>query len=93
MQNLTFKQYVTALTEHNGNCDFIKDPKLRKQCKKLMKKTPGNITYGGGTSSLSGSGSGPGAGTGGGAGPGTGTGGGASGGPSGGGGAAGGGGA
>ena len=39
MQNLTFKQYVTALTEHNGNCDFIKDPELRKQCKKLMKKT------------------------------------------------------
>ena len=80
--------------EHNGNCDFIKDPQLRKQCKKLMKKTPGNITYGGGYFGRgpSGSRSGPGPGTGGGAGPGTGTGGGAFGGPSGGGGASGGGG-
>ena len=89
MSNLTFKQFVTALNENNEYCDFIKDPKLRKQCKKLMKKTPGNITYGGGPS---GSGSGPGAGTGGGAGPGNGTGGGAFGGPAGGGGASGGGG-
>ncbi len=46
---LTFKEFLTALNEDgNKDCNFIKCPKLRKQCKKLMKKTPGNITFGGG---------------------------------------------
>lgn len=94
MSTLTFKEYVSALNENNNDCNFIKDPKLRKQCKKLQKKSPRVRVYGGGFGSLSGkgSGSGPGPGTGGGAGPGTGTGGGAFGGPGGGGGAFGGGG-
>lgn len=48
MSNLTFKQFVTEMDKNNKDCNFIKDPKLRKQCKKLMTKTPGNITYGGG---------------------------------------------
>lgn len=90
MSTLTFKEYVSALNENDKDCNFIKDPKLRKQCKKLQKKSPRVRVYGG-FRGLSGngssSGSGPGPGTGGGAGPGTGTGGGAFGGPGGGGGA------
>ncbi len=98
--HLTFKDFLFSL--HEGTsvvedyCSFIKDPQLRKACKKMFKRTKGNITYGffggRGGGSTSGSGSGAGPGTGGGGGPGTGTGGGAFGGASGGGGAFGGGG-
>ncbi len=86
MSTLTFKEYVSALNENDKDCNFIKDPKLRKQCKKLMKRNNVRI-YGGGFGRSQSSGAGPGPGTGGGQGPGTGQGGGAFGGPGGGGGA------
>lgn len=95
MSNLTFKEFISGLDESNGSndhCSFIKDPKLRKQCRKLMQKSPRVRMYGGGFGSRSGAGTGPGPGTGGGQGPGTGQGGGAFGGPGGAGGAFGGGG-
>jgi len=52
---LTFKEYITALEENNDplkDCNFIKDPKLRKQCKLLHKRSKGGVimfgTLGGG---------------------------------------------
>jgi len=43
MSKLTFKQYVSALNENDKDCNFIKDPKLRKQCKKLMTRSKGGV--------------------------------------------------
>ena len=55
MSKLTFKEYITALEENNDplkDCNFIKDPKLRKQCKLLHKRSKGGVimfgTLGGG---------------------------------------------
>ncbi len=43
MATLTFKEFVSAMNENNKDCNFIKDPKLRKQCKKLMKRSKGGV--------------------------------------------------
>ena len=51
MTNLTFKQYITVMEKSNSlkNCDFIKDPKLRAECKRLNKRSKGGVVmYGGG---------------------------------------------
>lgn len=47
MSQLSFKEFLTALEEGSDYCDFIKDPQIKKACKKLMKKSPLNRTYGG----------------------------------------------
>ena len=47
MSELTFKEFLTALEEGSDYCDFIKDPQIKKACKKLMKKSPLNRTFGG----------------------------------------------
>lgn len=47
MFGLSFKEFLTVLEEGSGYCDFIKDPQIKKACKKLMKKSPYNRTYGG----------------------------------------------
>ena len=43
MSTLTFKEYVSAMNENDKDCNFIKDPKLRKQCKKLMTRSKGGV--------------------------------------------------
>ncbi|KKK73215.1 hypothetical protein LCGC14_2896070 [marine sediment metagenome] len=56
MSTLTFKEYVSALNENNKDCNFIKDPKLRKQCKKLMKRSEGGVRMYGSLSAPAGGG-------------------------------------
>ncbi len=68
MSKLTFKEYITALDENNDSlkdCNFIKDPKLRKQCKLLHKRSKGGVRMYG-AFSVSGPAGGAGAGGGGG---------------------------
>lgn len=45
MSKLTFKEYITVLDESNSlkDCNFIKDPELRKQCKALHKRSKGGV--------------------------------------------------
>lgn len=51
---VTFKEFRQSIVESQGDyivkdyCNFIKDKKLRAECRKLYKKTPNNRTYGGG---------------------------------------------
>lgn len=45
MSKLTFKQYITVMENSNSlkDCDFIKDAKLRAECKKLHKASKGGV--------------------------------------------------
>jgi len=65
MSTLTFKEYVSALNENDKDCNFIKDPKLRKECKKLMKRSKGGVRMYGSLGAPAGGGSSGGAGGGG----------------------------
>lgn len=56
--DLTFKDFLISLNEGSplvdNYCNFIKDSKQKAACEKLYKKTPKNITYGGGFGSFGG---------------------------------------
>jgi hypothetical protein len=45
MSNLSFKEYITVLEQSNSlkDCNFIKDAKLRAECKKLHKRSKGGV--------------------------------------------------
>ncbi len=46
---ISFKEFLTAINEDgNKDCNFIKCPKLRKQCKKLMTRSKGGVIMFGG---------------------------------------------
>jgi len=67
---LSFKEFLTAINEDgNKDCNFIKCPKLRKQCKKLMTRSKGGVimfgSLGGGPAGGGNGGAGGGAGGGG----------------------------
>ena len=45
MSNLTFKEYIAVMEESKSlkDCNFIKDPKLRAECKKLHTPSKGGV--------------------------------------------------
>ena len=70
---LTFAEFYQALNEDtNKDCNFIKDPKLREQCKKLMRRSKGGVRMYGSLGSGATTAGGPAGGPAGGAGGGTG---------------------